>query len=190
MWPHTIARRCRTAGAKRMASGDRSRSPLSGDRMPVMFESWAWSVDWVWGLPLIVVTVLIHVLGLVLARWGVLRVWTRTTRHYRPTTVFVTVIALMTLLAASLLGIEATLWALAYRVVGALPDDRSAMLYSLNALTSYGHTSLRLDDRWHLMGAIEALNGQLLFGLSTAFLFAVIARVFASLDDRPQHNRV
>src|SRR5262245_43217431 len=147
-----------------------------------------WLADWAWGMPLVVVTVLIHVLGLVLARWGVLRVWRRTTRHYRPTTVFVTVIALMTLLAASLLGIEATLWAVAYRFVGALPDNRSAFLYSLNALTSYGHTNLRLDDRWHIMGAMEALNGQLLFGLSTAFLFAVIGKVFASLDDRPKHN--
>ena len=149
-----------------------------------------WLTDWACGMPLIVVTVLIHVLGLVLARWGVLRVWRRTTRHYRPTTVFVSVIALMTLLAASLHAIEATVWAVAYRILGALPDNRSAMLYSLNALTSYGHTNLRLDDRWHLMGAIEALNGELLFGLSTAFLFAVIGRVLAWLDDRPQHNRL
>src|SRR5262245_33221177 len=94
-----------------------------------------WLTDWACGMPLIVVTVLIHVLGLVLARWGVLRVWRRTTRHYRPTTVFVSVIALMTLLAAGLHGIEATVWAVAYRLVGALPDNRSAMLYSLNALT-------------------------------------------------------
>ena len=144
--------------------------------------------EWAWGLPLIVVTVLTHVLGLVLARWGVFGVWRRTIRHYRPTAVFVIVIALMTLLAASLHGVEATMWAVAYRVVGALPDNRSALLYSLNALTSYGHTNLRLDDRWHLMGAIEALNGELLFGLSTAFLFAVIGKAFTSLEDRREHN--
>jgi len=102
--------------------------------------------------------------------------------------VFVIVIGLMTLLAASLPGIEATMWAVAYRFVGALPDNGSAMLYSLNALTSYGHTNLRLDDRWHLMGAIEALNGELLFGLSTAFLFAVIGKVFTSLEDRREHD--
>ena len=51
-------------------------------------------------------------------------------------------------------------------------------------MASYGHTNLRLEDRWHLMGAIEALNGWLLFGLSTAFLFGVIERVFAAFDDR------
>jgi hypothetical protein len=64
-----------------------------------------------------------------------------------------------------------------------LPDFQAAMLYSLNAITSYGHANLQLEDRWHLMGATEALNGWLLFGMSTAFLFAVIQR-FSSLDDK------
>jgi hypothetical protein len=77
----------------------------------------------------------------------------------------------------ALIGIEAGLWAVAYRFLGALPDNRSAMLYSLNAMTSYGHIDLHLEDHWHLLGAMEALNGWLLFGLSTAFLFAVIERV-------------
>ncbi len=48
------------------------------------------------------------------------------------------------------------------------------MLYSLNAMTSYGHADLFLAKHWQLMGAIEALNGMMLFGLSTAFLFAVL----------------
>ena len=65
------------------------------------------------------------------------------------------------------------------RFLNALPDNRTAMLYSLNALTSYGHANLQLDNRWHLMGAMEALNGWLLFGLSTAFLFAMIERLSA-----------
>ena len=52
------------------------------------------------------------------------------------------------------------------------------MLYSLNALTSYGHTNLSLEDHWHLMGALEALNGWLLFGLTTAFLFAMMEKLW------------
>lgn len=51
------------------------------------------------------------------------------------------------------------------------------MLYSLEAITSYGHTNLFLEDRWQLMGAMESLNGWLLFGLSTAFLFGVIDKI-------------
>jgi hypothetical protein len=52
------------------------------------------------------------------------------------------------------------------------------MLYSLSAMTTYGHASLFLKDRWQLMGALEALNGTMLFGLTTAFLFAMIREVW------------
>lgn len=80
----------------------------------------------------------------------------------------------MALLAASLHGIEAMIWAAAYRLIGALPDYNSAALYSLSAMTSYGHANLVLEKRWQLMGALEALNGVLLFGLTTAFLIGII----------------
>jgi hypothetical protein len=42
---------------------------------------------------------------------------------------------------------------------------------------SNGHANLFLKDEWQLMGGLEALNGILLFGLSTAILFAIIQRV-------------
>jgi hypothetical protein len=51
------------------------------------------------------------------------------------------------------------------------------MLYSLSAITSYGHSSIFLAERWKLLGAIEAMNGLILFGLTTAFLFAAIDEV-------------
>ena len=70
------------------------------------------------------------------------------------------------------------MWAAAYRLLGALPDNRSAILYSLSAMTSYGHAGIFLEGRWQLMGALEALNGMMLFGLTTAFLFAMIQRVW------------
>ena len=52
------------------------------------------------------------------------------------------------------------------------------MLYSLNAFTSFGHTDLTLAPHWRLMGALEALNGMLLFGLTTAFLYGHIRQVW------------
>ena len=54
-------------------------------------------------------------------------------------------------------------------------------------MTSYGHTNLTLEDHWHLMGALEALNGWLLFGLTTAFLFAVLEKLRLS-GTRPEHR--
>ena len=52
------------------------------------------------------------------------------------------------------------------------------MLYSLSAMTSYGHANLYLQAHWQMMGALEALNGMLLFGPTTAFLFAMIQSVW------------
>ncbi len=52
------------------------------------------------------------------------------------------------------------------------------MLYSLGAITSYGHAPVFLEGRWRLLGAIEAVNGMILFGLTTAFLFAAIHEVW------------
>ena len=86
-------------------------------------------------------------------------------------------IGLAALLATVLHGIEGMIWAAAYLLLGALPDYSSAILYSLNAMTSYGHENLVLEKHWQLMGALEALNGMLLFGLTTAFLFGIIQRV-------------
>ncbi len=146
-----------------------------------------WAAEWSWGIPLIMLTVLIHVLGFGLTRPIVLRASARMVQHRHPTVVFVAFVGVMTMLATGLHAIEACIWAGAYQFLGALPDNKSAMLYSLNAMTSYGHTNIRLDEHWQLMGAMEALNGWLLFGLSTAFLYAIVAKAFSALEER-EHN--
>ena len=137
-----------------------------------------WSVNWAWGVPLIVLTVVIHVLGLGFIKEKAFRISSRTSRRRHHTAVSLVVIGTVTLSATVLHAIEAGLWAVAYVFLHALADYRSAVLYSLNAVTSYGHTNLELAQHWHLMGALEALNGWLLFGLTTAFLFAVIDKVW------------
>jgi hypothetical protein len=143
-----------------------------------------WSADWAWGLPLIVLTVVIHAFGLGLIGKAALSGASTIFHRRYPTAAFAAVVGTTTLLATCLHAIEAVIWASAYRLLGALPDRRSAMLFSLNALTSYGHPSLFLKDQWELLGAMEALNGWLLFGLSTAFLFGIIAKVWA-LEETP-----
>jgi hypothetical protein len=143
-----------------------------------------WSENWAWGLPLIVLTVVMHVLCLGLICQHAVRPYNRTSGH--PVGVFIVVMGTTTLLATCLHGGEAAVWAVAYRLLNALPDNRSALLYSLSAITSYGHANLVLEPHWQLMGAIEALNGWLLFGLTTAFLFGMINEVWR-LSRRKRH---
>ena len=150
----------------------------------------AWISDWTWSLPLIVLTVVIHVCGLAVIGERVVQILGEPLARRRFLPRFAAVLGCTSLLATTLHGIEAVLWAAAYRVLGALPDQRSAMLYSLSAMTSYGHANLFLRDQWQLMGALEALNGMLLFGLTTAFLFAMIQRVWPVGTKEPRRSKV
>jgi hypothetical protein len=133
----------------------------------------AWGADWAWGLLLILLIVVFHARGLGLIGKEI-NSKRDDTRWMRSSPTFI--IGATALSATILHGIEGIVWALAFRLLGALPDIKSAMLYSLNAMTSYGHANLYLEPRWEMMGALEALNGWILFGLTTAFLFNVIQR--------------
>jgi hypothetical protein len=136
----------------------------------------AWGVDWAWGIPIIILTVIFHayVLGLV-NRDVTFRLKKNVESRYTFVSVFVIG---GTALAATLLHwIEAIAWAVAYRLLASM-NFKSAMLYSMSAITSYGHANLYLEPRWQMMGTLEALNGWIVFGLTTAFLFAVIQRAW------------
>ncbi|MGA9824051.1 MAG: hypothetical protein WBQ53_04275 [Methylocystis sp.] len=135
-----------------------------------------WSSDWVWGMPLLMLTVVFHVCAFVLIVKALMH-RVHSERNARNLAHFFVAIALTALSAAALHGLEAMAWAILYVRVGAMSDLSSSMLYSLSAITSYGHSNLFLEDRWRLLGAIEAMNGLILFGLTTAFLFAAIEEV-------------
>lgn len=144
-----------------------------------------WRADWALGLPLIVLTVVVHVFGLLVIDERIARIETEFANRHRYVVMFVVIVGVAALSTALLHGIEGSIWAAAYRLVGALPDNADAALYSLGAMTTYGHANLDLERRWQVMGTLEALDGMLLFGLTTAFLFAIIQRA-RSLRGRSQ----
>jgi hypothetical protein len=146
-----------------------------------------WRANWAWGVPLIVLTVVTHVLGLGLLNVKAFQILDRPKARHHPFSVFVLVMSTMTLLATALHGVEAAIWAISYQLLGARPDYKSAMLYSMGAMTTFGHAGVYLEERWQLMGAIEALSGWLVFGLTTAFLFGMIQKVW-SLESRENRD--
>src|SRR3974377_2282269 len=89
-----------------------------------------WLADWAWGTPLIVLTVVIHVSGLGVIRQKAFSVSSRTARRHHHTTASMVIIGAATLSATFLHAMEALLWAGAYVFLSALPDWRTAMLYS------------------------------------------------------------
>jgi hypothetical protein len=147
-----------------------------------------WSSDWLWSLPLIAWTVVFHSFGLGLVGRGVALLLQTFGRTRIPYWLSILVMGGSAMSATILHGFEGGMWSLAYLRLGALPDMRSATLYSLNAMTTYGHADLHLAPHWQLMGALEALNGWILFGLSAAFLFTIIQRVWPHVQSPASRN--
>ena len=136
------------------------------------------SVNWAWGLSLIALTIAIHAMGVVMmALVGLeIRVRLETQNLGLPRVILIVSggVGAVGLLLAVLHGIEAAIWAVAYVWLGALASLRDAMLYSLDSMTTRGASGLTLERHWLTMGALEAADGMLLFGISTAYIFAVM----------------
>ena len=148
--------------------------------------------NWTWGLLLIALTIAMHVMGVILmALAGVsirARVESRShlaLRHMAA--IQIGVIGGAGLLLAALHGVEAALWAAAYWWLGALNSPTDAILYSVDSISTLGASGLTLERHWQLMGALEAMNGMLLFGISTAYIFTVMQAYWSLMTSRRSH---
>ena len=74
--------------------------------------------------------------------------------------------------------LEIALWAVLYNQFGLLSDFRSSLDFSAGAYTTNSAPDLQLPVDWKLVGQLESISGALLFGLSTAFLFVVMRKLF------------
>ena len=147
-----------------------------------MNDALAWDANWAWSLPLIVVTVIFHVVGLTFINERINLARTYLRKRHNFLLAFAPVMGIGTLWVTLLHAVEAGIWAGVYWFLGALPDGKYALLYSLGAMTTYGHASFYLAPHWQLMGTLEALNGVILFGLTTAFLFNMIREVWPTAE--------
>ena len=80
--------------------------------------------------------------------------------------------------------IEIALWAVLLVICGEFQDFGNAFYHSAVNYTTLGYGDLLLTPSWRLLGPLEAANGALMFGVSTAMVFAVIQRlVVARFED-------
>ena len=148
--------------------------------------------NWAWGLSLIALTITIHAGGVALMAFVTLGIRVRLERENRLKSrqVFAIVIGLIGsvgLLLAVLHGIEATLWAAAYWWLGALNSAAEALLYSVDSITTRGASGLMLESHWRMLGALEATDGMLLFGISTAYIFTVMQDYWPLMNRQSPH---
>ena len=94
-----------------------------------------------------------------------------------------------TLLALAAHFVEIALWALSFVLCGEFSSFAAALYYSGNTYTTLGDSTTVLSARWRMLAPVEAANGMLMFGVSTAIIFAVILRLieakFGSQGDPP-----
>ena len=138
----------------------------------------AWGDNWTWSAALIAITIAVHASGVVLAMHGTQTFWSsklrvELSRKHRTSLAIGTIVA-VGLWLALLHGLDAMLWALVYLKLGAIGTPAGALLYSVDSMSTRGASGFNLDAPWRMMGALEAVDGMLLFGISTAFLFTIL----------------
>lgn len=88
------------------------------------------------------------------------------------------------LILIALHTIEIMLWAGSYIVLmpdGELASFEEAVYFSFVTFTTLGYGDITLSEGWRILSGIEALNGILLIGWTTAMLFSVVQRVWREL---------
>lgn len=132
--------------------------------------------SWSLGLSFIVLTVAFHTTGVVIMAFVGRRIRARVEKQklhpLRVIAILIGVIGAVAVILAVLHGLEAMLWAAAYLWIGAFGSYIDALLYSLGTMTSA--STVEVGSQWHMVSALEAMDGALLFGISTAFIFTVM----------------
>lgn len=146
-------------------------------------QTWnIWTASWLWSFALIAITITIHLVGVGSIVNAIERFRSKllpsTVSYLGSTPTTIAVIVAVALALAVLHGIESLSWAVAYVRLGAFASQADAALYSVDSMTTRGSSGLVPEEHWRMMGAVEAGDGMLLFGISTAFLFYVMQRLW------------
>ncbi len=81
--------------------------------------------------------------------------------------------------------LQASTWAVLFLWLNEFSDAQTALYHSLVNFTSLGYGDIVMSDDHRLLGAMEAANGVLMFGLSAGSVLSVMNRMFArQVQDR------
>jgi ion channel len=86
-------------------------------------------------------------------------------------------VALIILISLVAHLIEIALWAAVFMICGEFHDFGTAYYHSAVNYTTLGYGDLIMSPKWRLLGPLEAANGTLMFGVSTAMIFSLILRL-------------
>jgi hypothetical protein len=81
---------------------------------------------------------------------------------------------------------EVVVWSLAYAMVDIAPPGSDLIYFAFVNYTTLGYGDVTPLQRWHLLGPMTAMNGVLLFGWSTAVIFAVLRKTMVTSGTEEQ----
>ncbi|WP_119390799.1 ion channel [Taklimakanibacter lacteus] len=127
------------------------------------------------GTAVILTTILIHTAGLI----GITHAMTWLVGRFRMHGRRSRVVAIVTVVLGlfTVLTVEVWLWAICYLLVGAFNDLETGLYFSTVTFSTLGFGDVLPPERWRLLSALEAVNGFLVIGWSTAYLVAASTRV-------------
>ncbi len=76
--------------------------------------------------------------------------------------------------------VEIALWAKVFLLCGEFRDFGTACYHSAVNYTTLGYGDIIMSPAWRLLGPLEAADGALMFGVSTAMVFAVTQRLLVA----------
>jgi hypothetical protein len=69
---------------------------------------------------------------------------------------------------------QVAIWALLFLALGEFDQPEAAMYYSAVNFSTLGYGDIVMSERWRMLGPLEAFNGILMFGVSTAVMTAAV----------------
>ena len=96
----------------------------------------------------------------------------------------------LALLVVAVMTLVVWVWAIAFLVIGVFVTVEEALYFSIVAFTTLGFGDIILPDEWRLLSGFIAMDGFILFGLSTAFLFEAFNVLRTALNDARKTTRV
>lgn len=76
--------------------------------------------------------------------------------------------------------IESVCWAVTYMLVGAMEVFEDAFYFSIVTYTTLGYGDITLSSTYRLLSSLEAANGIIIFGWSTAIIIAGVQKIYFS----------
>lgn len=84
--------------------------------------------------------------------------------------------------------LQVTAWAVLYVLIDALPSFEEALYFSTVTFTTLGYGDITLGPSWRLLSSFEAANGLLMFGWSTALVFAAVQWMYGHAIEHKRHR--